>query len=64
MRGQSTLADVAALKLRLADMMRLRARYTVQGKLHLVTYLNHVIADLEAEIAVAERASVKPPSTS
>lgn len=48
------MGDLSSLRVRLADLTRLRAEYEAVGKRHLVGYLDHMIADIEAEIALLD----------
>lgn len=56
----STVTDAPDLKLRLADLVRLRADHAAQGKWQLVTYLDALIREIELEIA--HRAAAPPPA--
>lgn len=58
------MADAYALRLRLADLARVRDEYVVRQKRHFVAYLDRLIAELEAEIALAEQAKPAAPEPS
>lgn len=55
-----SLSDVATLRLRLADLVRLRDEHATQGRTHFVAYLEAIIAETEAALALAEQP--EPPT--
>lgn len=52
--------DKAKMRLRMADFVRLRSEHAVAGKDHLVTYIDQLIAEMEARIALAEPDAPNP----
>ena len=60
----SSLADAYVLRLRLADLARVRAEYVARQKRYFVAYLDRLIAEVEAEIALAEQAKPAAPKPS
>lgn len=62
LKGDLPIMELSSLRVRLADLMRLRGAYETVGKRHLVVFIDHLIADVRTDIAILERrqAGVRP----